>query len=198
MHKVVFLLLAIISFISCKQQETFNEPSLLDMHRDSLSIKLNEIHKQGHINGFAVAIVNQKEVLYEAGIGSADIDTKESYTENTIQNIGSVSKTFIGVTLLKAQELGKLSLDDPINKYLPFQIYNPNHPKEAITLRHLATHTSTILDTDYYDEQSYILKEDIEVPDSIMALAENFKSPSSAMPLISYLEKLLSDQGEWY
>ncbi|MEM6737916.1 MAG: serine hydrolase domain-containing protein [Bacteroidota bacterium] len=198
MNKVTALLLAIVTFLSCKPKETSNEKSKIETQRDSLTMELIEIHKQGHINGFSVAIVDQNEVLYQEGIGYSNLTSKESYTENTLQNIGSVSKTFIGIALLKAQEMGKLSLDDPINRHLPFQVYNPDYPKEEITLRHLATHTSTILDTDYYDEKSYILKDVIEVPDSIMAISETFNLPSSAMPLHSFLEKLLSEKGEWY
>lgn len=190
--------MSIITLISCKQKEPKSEPSVVEITRDSLSKQLIEIHKQGHINGFAVAIVNENEILYQAGIGYSNLNAKESYTENTIQNIGSVSKTFIGIALLKAQEMGKLNLDDPINKHLPFQVHNPNYPEEDITLRHLATHTSTILDTDYYDGKSYLLKEDIEVPDSIMAMSESFNLPSSAMPLLAFLEKVLSEKGEWY
>lgn len=186
-----------ITLISCQQKETSNEKSVVETYRDSLTTELMDFHKAGHINGFSVAIVNQNEVLYQAGIGYSNLDSEESYTENTLQNIGSVSKTFIGVALLKAQEMGKLSLDDPINKHLPFQVYNPGYPKEEITLRHLATHTSTILDTDYYDEKSYILKDSIEVSDSLMAISENFNLPSTAMPLVSFLEKLLSEKGEW-
>ena len=198
MNKIAVILLALITLTSCQQNETSNEKSAIETYRDSLTTELTDIHKQGHINGFSAAIVNQHEIQYQAGIGFANLDSKKSYTENTIQNIGSVSKTFIGIALLKAQELGKLNLDDPINKYLPFQVNNPNHPTEEITLRHLATHTSTILDTDYYDEKSYVLKEDIEVPDSITALSETFNPPASAIPLISFLEKLLSANGEWY
>lgn len=198
MKKTALFLLAMIALISCNPEVPKGEHPVVDNVRDSLSKKLTEIHKQGHINGFAVAIVNEKETLFEAGIGYSNLNAKESYTENTIQNIGSVSKTFIGIALLKAQEMGKLNLDDPINKHLPFQVYNPNHPKEEITLRHLATHTSTILDTDYYDGKSYTLKEDVEVPDSIMAMSETFNSPTSAIPLISFLEKILSEKGEWY
>lgn len=198
MKKTSFLLFAILALFSCQQEAAQRESSVVEATKDSLSNKLMEIHRQGHINGFSVAIVNEKEILYQAGIGYSDLHSKESYTENTIQNIGSVSKTFIGIALLKAQEMGQLNLDDPINKHLPFQVYNPNHPKAEITLRHLATHTSTILDTDYYDGKSYILKEDIEVPDSIMAMSEAFNAPSSAVPLISFLEKILSEKGEWY
>ena len=42
-----------------------------------------------------------------------DVKGQKPYSENTVQNIGSISKTFIGIALLKAQELGMLNLDDP-------------------------------------------------------------------------------------
>lgn len=56
---------------------------------------------------------------------------------------------------MKAQELNLLSLDDPINKHLAFDISNPHAPETPITIRHLATHTSGISDVDG-NEQSYI------------------------------------------
>ncbi len=165
---------------------------------DSLRSELVELHKRGFINGFGAAIVNEEGVVFAEGIGLADTESNAKYTENTIQNIGSVSKTFIGLSLLKAQELGNLDLDDPIMNYLPFEVKNPSFPDVSITIRQLATHTSTILDTDYYDEKSYILKDDVQVSDSLKSISENFNSPDMNLPLIVFLEKLLSEDGEWY
>jgi CubicO group peptidase (beta-lactamase class C family) len=64
----------------------------------------------------------------------------------------------VGIALLKAQELGKLNLDDPIQKYLPFKVVNPNFSQIPITIRHLATHTSSILDNEFYLSKNYFLK----------------------------------------
>ena len=47
---------------------------------------------------------------------------------------------------MRAVQDGKLSLDDDINKHLPFKVANPYFPNESITLRQLATHTSSIKD----------------------------------------------------
>jgi CubicO group peptidase (beta-lactamase class C family) len=52
----------------------------------------------------------------------------------------------VGVAMMRAVHEGKLSLDEDINKYLPFRVVNPHHPDEKITLRHLATHSSGITD----------------------------------------------------
>ena len=69
-----------------------------------LTKELEQIYSQGHINGFSVAIVNQDGILFEKGLGYSDRKGNERYTENTVQNMASISKTFIGVALLKAQE----------------------------------------------------------------------------------------------
>ncbi len=61
-------------------------------------------------------------------------------------NVGSISKTFTGVAMMRAVQEGRLSLDVDINKYLPFRVVNPHRPDALITLRHLATHTSGIKD----------------------------------------------------
>jgi CubicO group peptidase (beta-lactamase class C family) len=169
------------------------------MWTDSLTAELNEIYKQGLINGYGVAIINQNGTIYQNGFGYADVKNKKKYTDNTLQNIASISKTLLGVALFKAQELGKLNLDDTVNKYLPFRVNNPHYPNEAITIRHLATHTSTIYDTDFYDEKSYILKDKRD--SSIMKPSlgsEEFNHPDSIMPMSDFLQNFLSKKGPWY
>ncbi|MBD1261542.1 beta-lactamase family protein [Maribacter polysiphoniae] len=73
-----------------------------------LTQALEQIYAQGHIIGFSVAVVNQDGIVFEKGLGYADRKKNIGYSENTIQNIASISKTFIGVALLKAQEIGKI------------------------------------------------------------------------------------------
>ena len=114
---------------------------------------LEQIYTQNHINGFSVAIVNQNGTLFESGFGYSNRKENKKYTENTIQNIASVSKTFIGITLMKAQELGYLNLDDPINDFLPFKVINAYFPNTPITIRQLATHTSSIRDPSRYEKK---------------------------------------------
>ncbi len=118
--------------------------------KEQLFSEINAVYNEGIFNGFAVAIVNDKGTLYEKGFGFADKQLQKKYTEKTIQNIASVSKIIVGIALLKAQELGKLNIDDPIEKYLSFKVVNPKFPDEQITIRQLATHTSSITDNDFY------------------------------------------------
>jgi len=168
-------------------------------HLDSLTLELEKIYARGHINGFGVAIVNEHDIIYEKGLGYADKNTKKPYSKHTIQNIASISKTFLGIALLKAQELGKLHLDDPINKYLPFEVRNPYYPEEEITIRQLTTHTSSITDSKYYDQKSYVLKE-VQDNENLQKSKrpENFNEPEAFTSMGVFLKKSLDKDGEWY
>ncbi len=81
-----------------------------DLVIKNLTTDLEKIALKGHINGFSVAVVNANETLYTHGFGSADIEQQKEYTENSIQTIASISKTSIGIALLKAQEMGSQTL----------------------------------------------------------------------------------------
>ena len=76
--------------------------------------------------GYAVSKVNQDSIISCTTFGYANEENKIAYAKNTIQPIGSVSKTFIGLSLIIAQEKGIIDLDTNINDYLDFEISNPN------------------------------------------------------------------------
>lgn len=157
--------------------------------------ELEQIYAQNHITGFSVAIVDQNGTLFENGFGYSNRQENKKYTEHTIQNIASISKTFIGITLLKAQELGHLNLDDPINDYLPFEVINPYFPNTAITIRQLATHTSSITDPERYEKNGYVLKDE---NNGTAKVNRNFRSPDEMMGLSVFLKNILSKEGQWY
>jgi CubicO group peptidase (beta-lactamase class C family) len=167
---------------------------------DSLTAELESLRRQGHFNGFGVAIVTRQGVRYQRGFGFADAQAQKAYGIHTVQSIASVSKTMVGLALLKAQELGLLTLDDPINKYLPFPVVNPNFPEVPITLRHLATHTSSIRDNDFYLSKNYYLKPGQNVTGMPMAFEDEqtFIPADSAVTLPVFLKNVLTPQGKWY
>lgn len=103
----------------------------------------------------------------------------------------------MGISLLKAQELGKLNLDDPINKYLPISITNPFYPQVDITIRHLANHTSTIIDTDYYDHSSYFLKNNDYLTSSTpIKIYDYFNAPNERIPILEFIKKMIYTDDE--
>jgi CubicO group peptidase (beta-lactamase class C family) len=172
---------------------------------DSITLKLNEISINSSLVGFAVAIVNKDSIVYAKGFGYANLEAKTPYTINTIQPIASISKTLLGVALMKAQEMGKLNLNDNINDYLPFKIYNPNFPNEKITIQQLANHTSSIIDGNQYD-QAYVFKDQIppfynNLPDETkqeLKEAVDLFNRNEWMPLSDFIENQYSQNGIWY
>ncbi|HPA46294.1 MAG TPA: serine hydrolase domain-containing protein [bacterium] len=74
--------------------------------------------------------------------GVADLETGEIVTPDTQFRLASVTKTFTAILLLKLAELGNLSLDDNVEKWLPGQLNNA----ENITISMLLNHTSGLFD----------------------------------------------------
>lgn len=142
----IFLALAflVVQTISCFAQSP-------DKNLDK---NLTKIYKESNFPGFSISIIKGDSTLYTKSYGYADKSKKTPYTLGTIQPIGSVSKTFIALALMKSIELGYFTLETNINELLPFKITNPNFPNGIITVKHLATHTSSLLDNEaiYFSE----------------------------------------------
>jgi CubicO group peptidase (beta-lactamase class C family) len=76
-----------------------------------------------HIAGVAVAVVQNGEVLVKRGYGFASLaPTRPVDPERTLFRLGSVSKTFTWIGVMKAVEAGRIRLDQPINLYLPERV----------------------------------------------------------------------------
>jgi CubicO group peptidase (beta-lactamase class C family) len=112
--------------------------------------------------GAAVLVVKDGQVLLEKGYGVADLTTREAITPNTSFNTGSISKTFVmnGILILAAE--GKLSLDDPLEKYFP-NFSNPEIGKK-VSIIHLLNHSSGLIDSRKVQEDSvfYLTAKDAE------------------------------------
>ncbi len=95
--------------------------------------------------GMAVLVaIPNKKIIFSKGYGVADLLLKTPITPKTVFNLGSVSKTFVAYGILKLQEEGKLSIEDPIIKYFP-QFADKALVKD-IRIKHLLTHTSGLPD----------------------------------------------------
>lgn len=120
--KNILFILSIVLFITCQNKRNDKKKAQIESPKDlaveSLTKKLDSLQNTGVFNGFSVAVVDTTGILYNQGFGYADFSNKTKFTENTIINIASISKVFVGIALLKAQELNLIDLDDPINKYL--------------------------------------------------------------------------------
>lgn len=198
MKKIIIFLFSLLLYSCTKKEKTHSSEFLLA--QKELTEQLTKISTQTDFNGFGVAIVNENEVLYQNGFGIANLEPKQKYDENTVQNIASVSKTFIGIAILKAQELGKLQLDDPINKYLSFKVTNPYYPNIPITIRQLTTHTSSINDNEVYMKKTIVLNDTINLKQNldIDILPTKFNPPTAKITIEAFLQNTLDNRGKWY
>jgi len=198
MKNIVSILIISTILFSCKQNSQTKKTDEKDFTaiNDTLTKNLHTAFEKDAVIGFSVSVVDEKGVIYEKGFGYKDIKLEKKYTPNTTQNIASISKTLIGISLLKAQELGKLDLNDPINKYLPFKILNPNYPDKPILIKHLAYHSSSIIDVDEVYAKSYVLKKSEHNDNE--GVYDWFSMPEKKISLIEFLENSLTENGKWY
>lgn len=106
-----------------------------------------------HIPGVVAALIRGQEIAWSNSYGFADLERRIPMSLDTIQNIASISKTFTTAALIQQVEAGQFSLDDDIQRHLPFPVRNPAHPDAPITIRQLLTHRSSIRDGSAYSRR---------------------------------------------
>ena len=103
---------------------------------------------QSYINlkattGLSIAILKDGKTYYY-GYGETAKGNKQIPNENTIFEIGSISKTFTSILLAEAVDEGKVKLDDLVSKYLPDSIPKLEFDGTPVTLENLSNHSSGI------------------------------------------------------
>lgn len=97
-----------------------------------------------HFPGMAYGIVVDGQLIHTGAYGYTDIKKKIPVTAASLFRIASMSKSITAMAILKLRDEGKLSLDDPADKYIPelqLQQY-PTADAPRITIRHLLTHSA--------------------------------------------------------
>lgn len=110
--------------------------------------KVEARRKELGIPGIGLAIVKDDQVIYAKGFGYKDFAKQILVTADTQFAIGSSTKAFTALSVLMAQDEGKLSLDDSPKKYLPFFKINDAETDKNITVRDLLSHSSGLNRTD--------------------------------------------------
>ena len=170
-------------------------------HKRQLTKKLQHVLEMDKIPGMAVVLVDSKKVIYNHAFGKADLEANRLYKSSTIQEIGSVSKMFLAVALMKAIELGYFSLETEINQILPFKVINPQEPNHAITIRELATHTSGIVDNQkvYINTYQFDLKRRSYSPAYLGPLKKlGYRGSLADTSLKQFYFNYLAKEGKYY
>src|SRR3954465_7221403 len=94
------------------------------------------------VNGAAVAIVKDGEVLLCEGFGLRNVAQQLAVTQETLFPIASCTKAFTAMSIGLLVDEGKLEWDKPVREYMPaFKMHDP-FVSERITPRDLLTHRS--------------------------------------------------------
>ncbi len=95
--------------------------------------------------GLSVAIAQDGEVLFDRAWGSADLAAQEPLTPRHLFRVASHSKTFTSAAVLHLADAGRLGLDDPVVRHLPWLAENPDSRLAGITLRQLISHAAGVM-----------------------------------------------------
>ncbi|GAB0156712.1 serine hydrolase domain-containing protein [Chryseobacterium sp. Alg-005] len=127
---------------------------------------LDENHKV--MGSFAIA--DKGKIIYTNALGFADVESKKKADINTVYRIGSITKTFTAVLVMKAVEDKKLSLDTKLSAFYP-EIENAKN----ITVEQLLQHRSGIHNlTDEAEFGSYYTRPQSE--DQLVSIIKKYKS----------------------
>lgn len=118
---------------------------------------IDRIAKEGRFSGTAL-LEKDGKVLLTRAVGVANRDFDAPVRLDTRFNLGSMNKMFTGVACMQLVQQGKLSLEDPISKYLD-DTWLPKVDKTKVRVKHLLTHTSGLGSyfNEVYDRSSRLL-----------------------------------------
>src|SRR5688572_13123484 len=152
---VSLLLLAVLILSSVAQAQkrvaagsvptaTFADPN----RKQKLAAAFPEIEKlfntfAERMPGAVMGIIVDGELVWVKAAGIREATNKAPVTPETVFRIASMTKSFTAVAILKLRDEGKLSLDDPVTRYVPAlaDLPYPTSDSPAITIRHLLTHS---------------------------------------------------------
>ncbi len=98
---------------------------------------------ENHVPGASVALVDDQTVIWSGGFGFTDRSEKTGITADTRFSLQSVSKTYTATAFVRAMDLGRFTLDEPLKKAVPgFSVHSRRGEAEVddITFRHLLSH----------------------------------------------------------
>jgi len=131
--------------------------------------------KESGATGLAVGIVMDGELAYARGFGVRDVASGSPIDQDSVFRIASMTKSFTALSIMKLRDEGKLTLDEPAEKYLPelALLKAPTRDAPPVTLRLLLTNASGLAYDDLWGavtfgksqaELAQLLKDGVQMP----------------------------------
>lgn len=135
--RLIFLWVCFVAVMTSAQTKSTVES---DASTAKVDAYVQEKMAANHIPGLSLAVVRDGKIILAKGYGMANLELSVPATEKTNYLIASITKNFTGAAIMMLVEEGKVSLEDPISKYLS----GLPEAWKVITIRQLLNHTSGI------------------------------------------------------
>ena len=110
---------------------------LIDAVRDFIP----NVMRAQNTPGLNIALARHGEIIWEAGFGYANLESRQPMTPETTFRSGSMGKTYTGTAIMQLVERGVIDVHERADKHLPFTIENPLGDR-PVTVHDLLTHQS--------------------------------------------------------
>ena len=122
---------------------------------------VEELRLDAHIPGMVYGVVIDGKLVHVAGFGVQDIVSNRPVTPDSLFRIASMTKAFTALTILQQRDLGRLSLDEPAEKYVPeLQSWPyPTSDSPKIRVRDLLSHVAGFVTDDPWGDRQTPLPE---------------------------------------
>lgn len=115
----------------------------ISVHAQNIAELLRtRVNSNRNQTSIVVAVVDENGTRFFSYGKTSKMKDATASTQNTVFEIGSITKVFTGILLAEAVKRGEVKLEDPISKYLPKSVITPKYNGKEITLLNLIWHTS--------------------------------------------------------
>jgi CubicO group peptidase (beta-lactamase class C family) len=153
-----------------QQKEDLPHPKTLE----DLQKAMKDVLEKEHVPGAGIALVVNGEVSWCGGIGKADIAANRSVGCDTEFRVGSISKTFVALALLKLQEEGKINLYARLRDVAPeVPVKNRWEATNPVRIVNLLEHTAGFDDMEF--SEVYNLRDRYDYP--LLDVFKRFQKP---------------------
>ena len=129
------------------QGGTLLSERMIDTVLPRLTARIHQVMAGQGVPGVALGLIEDQQVLWSGGFGFADVSSQRAMGADAICGVASITKTFTATAIMQLRDQGRLSLDDPVGRYIPEirKVRRRFGTLKDLTLRRLMTHSSGLV-----------------------------------------------------
>lgn len=130
------------------------QPTGVDALVPHLEARVPELLKKYKVPGAAISLIEEGQVVWTQSFGQANAETGEALKADSVFQVASVSKQVAALGVMRLVEMGKIGLDDPVEKYLTRWHLPPSaFDANGVIIRRLLSHTAGLSLSGYWGNE---------------------------------------------